>query len=255
MRVDTSVPLLELIEEHILRDYKYLRNVISDLTSGDRIYHSILTGIAMGDRRTNSAFKRAGISFNHGSKCIEEMCEIGVIDKESSQQHYTNNPRSLAVSERLLFREPFVRFWFAFISPIFKGIKEGTFEEFLKRFKGREAEFTDLIFEQLSHELLKKSFQEDTIKQLGRYWDDENEINLIGKTFGGKIVVGSCKFSNSKVKKSELSSLKQKCEKLEIPADIFVLFSKKGFSNELKSLKGENLKLYTAKSFKMLLDK
>lgn len=209
----------------------------------------------MGDRRTNSAFKRAKISFNHGSKCIEEMCEMGVIDKESSKQHLTNNPRSFDVSDKLLFREPFVRFWFAFISPIFKGIKEGTFEEFLQRFQSREAEFTDLIFEQLSHEFLKKAFQEDTITQIGRYWDDENEINLVAKTFSGKVIAGACKFSNTKVKKSELSTLKQKCEKLGIPADIFVLFSKKGYTNELKAMKGENLKLYTAKSFKLLIDK
>lgn len=255
IKIDTSKPLLELIEEHILRDYKYLRNVISDLTSGDRVYHSILTGLAMGDRRTNSAFRRAKVSFNHGSKCIEEMVEMGVIDKELSLQHLTNSPRSLKVSDKLLFREPFVRFWFAFISPIFKGIKEGTFEEFLKRFQSREAEFTDMIFEQLSHEFLKKAFSPDTITQLGRYWDDENEINLLGKTHQGKIIAGSCKYSNSKVKKSELAALKQKCEELEIPADIFVLFSKKGYTNELKALKSENIKLYTAKSFKLLLDK
>jgi len=112
-----------------------------------------------------------------------------------------------------------------------------------------------MIFEQLSHEFLKKAFAEDTINQLGRYWDDENEVNLLGKTHQGKIVVGSCKYSNSKVKKSELTALKQKCEELEIPADIFVLFSKKGYTSELKSLKSESIKLYTAKSFKLLLDK
>jgi len=37
-------------------------------------------------------------------------------------------------------------------------------------------------------------------------------------------------------------------------ADIFVIFSKRGFSNELKSLKGENLKLFTVKNFKKLVE-
>jgi len=138
IKIDTSKPLLELIEEHILRDYKYLRNIISDLTSGDRVYHSILTGLAMGDRRTNSAFRRAKVSFNHGSKCIEEMVEIGVIDKESSLQHLTNSPRSLKVSDKLLFREPFVRFWFAFISPIFKGSKKEPLKNSSKDFKAEK---------------------------------------------------------------------------------------------------------------------
>ncbi len=34
---------------------------------------------------------------------------------------------------------------------------------------------------------------------------------------------------------------------------MFVMFSKKGYSTELKSLKGENLKLYTVKSFSQLI--
>lgn len=248
-------PLLELIETHILKDYRYLRNVISDLTSGDHVYHNILTGIAMGDRRTNSAFRRAKVSNVHGNKCIDEMCEIGVIDREVSLQRLSKAFNQPDIADKLLFREPFVRFWFAFISPIFKGIKEGDYEEFHKRYQNREAEFTDLVFEQLCHEFVKKSFTNDTIDQLGRYWDNENEINLIAKTYEGKIIVGAIKYSNSKVKKSELNILKQTCEKLEIPADIFVLFSKSGYTSELKSMKSEELKLYTSKSLKLLVEK
>ena len=156
------------------------------------------------------------------------------------------------VSEKLLFTTPFVRFWFAFISPIFKGIRDGNYEEFYKLYNNKKVEFSNLIFEQLSHEYMKIVLEEEGIQQIGRYWDDKIDIDLLVKTKTGKIIVGSCKYTNSKIKKTELTNLKKNCKKLEIDVDIFVLFSKKGYTSELKSQKGEDLKLFTVKSFNQL---
>ena len=94
---------------------------------------------------------------------------------------------------------------------------------------------------------------EDTIKEISTYWDNKIELDIYAKTTSGKTIVGSCKYTNAKIKKSELTRLQEACKTAKIEADIFVLFSKNGFSSELKSLKGENLKLYTPKSFKQLI--
>ncbi len=185
--------------------------------------------------------------------CIDELCDLGVIQIESSLQRLTNLTDHYEVSDKLLFNSPFVRFWFAFVSPLYQGIKEGNYEEFYKKYENRKAEFTDIIFEQLSHELLKELFKEDEIVQIGRYWDDEIDINILAKTQSGKIIAGTCKYINSKVKKSELTKLKESCDVVDIKADTVVMFSKKGYSNELKSLKNENLKLYTVRNFNLLV--
>lgn len=214
----------------------------------------ILTGLAMGDRRTNSAFKRAKVSFENGIDDIDHMVELNVITLEKSHQHLTRQARGQTVSEKLLFTAPYLRFWFAFVSPIFKGIKEGNYEEFFKRYESRADEFADLVFEQLSHEFLLETFEEDGFNQLGRYWDNDDELVILGKTNTGKIVAGACKFSKTKAKKSMLSTLKQTCEKLDVHADIYVLFSNAGYTTELKSQKSDTLKLYTTRNFKALLD-
>ena len=78
-------------------------------------------------------------------------------------------------------------------------------------------------------------------------------FNIFAKTKSQKIIVGACKYTNAKVKKSELTKLQEKAKEAGIKADIFVIISKAGFSNELKSLKGENLKLLTLKHFKVLV--
>jgi len=253
--IDTTIPVEKLIEIHILKRYKYLRNFISDITKGDPELHKILTALAIGDRRTNSAFRKVGISFDNGIEIVDELCDLKVLKLEKSLQKLSNLNDQYTVSERLLFTSPIVRFWFAFISPIFKGIKEKNYEEFYKKYNNNKAEFSDIIFEQLSHEYLKTISKDDFMFTLGRYWDDDISLDLLGKTKSGKVVAGSCKYTNAKVKKTELTALKEKCQKVEINADTFILFSKKGYTSELKNLKKtENLQLFTVKNFSLFLE-
>ena len=251
--IDTAKPTFELIEELILRDYKFIRNDISDLTTGMPLFHSILTGIAMGDGRVHSALKRANVEKEVGEKAILELEALKVIYKEESQKEFISWAESQTIDAKLYFYSPFMRFWFAFVSPLFKGIKEGNFEEVKTRFANREAEFVNLTFTQLSQEFIKQTFKEEKVLTCKSYWDNKSEIDIYAKTASGKTIVGTCKYANAKVKKSELSKLQEFCLHHKIKADVFVLFSKRGFSNELKALKSESLKLYSVKSFKSLI--
>ena len=207
----------------------------------------------MGDGRTHTAFKRANVPGDVGTKAIEELCESGIIKQEKSKKIFTSWTDNESISNKLYFTSPFMRFWFAFISPLFKGIRDGDYKEIRDRFANREAEFINLTFTQLSQELVKLTFKDDPIVECGSYWDNDVEIDIYAKTKSGQTIVGSCKYTNAKIKKSELSKLQQLCQEAKIKPDIFVLFSKKGFSSELKSLKGEQLKLFTIKNFKSLL--
>lgn len=254
IKIDTNKPLLELIEKHLLNDYKQLRTQINSLTGGYKVDHAILTGAALGDRRTQTAFKKAHVSFEEGMKCVEGLCEKGIIELESSQHFITNQRGDAKVAKKLLFTAPFLRFWFAFISPIYKGIKEGNYQEFHELYTNRKAQFSDFVFEELALEFLIDFYKEDALKQMGKYWDEKIQIDLIAKTTSGKIIVGTCKYTDSKMKKTELSKLKEDCQKIGIEPDIFVFFAKKGYSNELKALKSENIKLFSAKSLKLLLE-
>jgi len=251
--MDTSKSNLELIESLILPDFRYIRNDVTELTTGMPLYHSILTGIAMGDGKTHTAFKRANTSQEVGMNAIDELCDSGIIKLQKGSKHFTSWKENETVSNKLFFTSPFLRFWFAFVSPIFKGIRDGDYKELRERFTNRESEFVKLPFVELSHELLKLNFVDDKIVEIGTYWDNEIELDIYAKTESGKIIVGSCKYTNSKLKKSELSKLQEQCEKSNIKADIFVFVSKSGYSKELKSLKSESVKLLTLKNFKALV--
>jgi len=245
-KINLEMPLDKLIEKHILKEYKYLRNFVSDITKGNEKFHAVLSASALGDRRTNSSFKRIKMDFDDGMDIVEEMRDLDVIKLERTVG-------DAYVSDKIYITSPFLRFWFAFVSPVFKGIRDGKFEEFFSNYNNRKAEFTNLIFDQLSHEFVKKTFVDEKIYNIGRYWDDEREIDLVAKTKAGKTFVGSNRYLNKKLKKSELTKLKENCDQAHIKADVYLLFAKKGYSSELKALKSDTLRLFTCKHLKELI--
>jgi len=250
--VDTTKPLNELVESKVLKNYTYINGDITKFTKSDKVSHSLLSAVAIGDGRVHSALKRARISRGEGEEAIDTLCDKGIIKAEYSLESPPSPDEK--IDEKLNFSTPFMRFWFAFISPFFKTIKEGDYKEAKERFANREQEFSELLFLKLSHELLKKSFKEDPIVEIGSYWDRNIQIDILAKTASGKIVAGVCKYSNSKAKKSSLTKLQELCDLAQLTPDICVIVSKGGFSNELKTLKGEDVKLFALKSFKTLVE-
>jgi len=254
VQINTEIPLEELIEEFILDDYKYLRNIVADIATSDPLLHAILSGVANGDRRTNSSFKRANVSFNIGMECVEELVDLKVLSTAKSLEHLTNQTNHQDISKKLQFRTPFLRFWFAFISPIFKGIRDGEFDEFHAQFQNRKTELFQTTFEQLCLEFITVQYKdENRVSQLGAFWDEDTTIDLVAKTNSGIVIAGTAKYTNTKLKKSVLTKLKEDIADIKLPVDTYILFAKNGFSSELKSLKSEELRLYTAKSLKALI--
>lgn len=250
--VDITKPLDELIEEKVLRNYPYIHGDIAKITQSNQIHHKLLSALAIGDRREYSAFRRADVTRAEGEASIKFLIDNGLLIRDKSQEQPADENE--VVSDKLLFTLPFMRFWFSSISPYYKGIKEGNYTEVKERWSNLQREFTDFIYERLVMELVKKSFKEDPIEKIGSYWDKNSEIEILARTKSGKTVAGSCKYSKTKANKSELTKLKESCSLAQINADIFVIFSKNGFSSEFKKEKGESLKLFTLKNLRSLTD-
>jgi len=249
--VDMSKSLDELIDEKVLKNYRYIHGDLTKITQSNKIHHALLTGLATGDRREHSAFKKAQVGRMQGEESIDFLVDHDLLDRDKPQAKPLNSKEE--VSDKLLFTLPFMRFWFASVSPYYKGIKEGEFEEFKTALANREQGFSNFIYERLVMELVKQNFKDDPIQKIGSYWDQTHEIDILAKTKSGKVIAGAWKLSKAKAKKSELSKLKATCEAADLKADIYVIFSKSGFSNELKNEKGEGLKLFALKNLNSLI--
>ena len=253
-RVDLTKPLDELIEDKVLNNYRYIHGDTTKITQSKEIHHKVLSALATGDRREHSAFKKAQTTKEYGEESVDFMIKEGLLSKDISIEKPLKDHDKVSI--KLNFNQPFMRFWFAVISPYYKGIKAGEYSEVKERWSQMRGEFTNLIYQQLFMELVKKSYNEsndDKIMKIGSYWDTKVEIDLLAKTKSGKFIAGTCKFSKSKANKSEFSKLKEKCQLAELEVDSYIIFSKNKFSTELKKEKGEELQLFSLKSLGHLL--
>jgi len=250
-RVDMSVPLEQLIEEKVLNNYRYIHADIAKITQSDRNHHAVLSGIALGDRREHTAFKRANLSREEGEASIDFLVENDLLVRECSQAEPVNAHEE--VSDKYMITLPFLRFWFSAVSPYYKGIRDGDYSEVKKHWENNKQGFSDLIYERLVMELLKQRFDEDPIEKIGAYWDKKHEIDLLAKTRSGKIIAGMNRYSKSKLKKSALNTLKAVCSEVMLEPDVYVLFSKNGFSSELKKEKGAGVILLEGKHLRRLM--
>jgi len=249
--VDTSRSLEYLIEEKILKNYRYIHADITKITQSNNLYHSLLSAIATGDRREHAAFRKTKVSRKDGEEAIDFLMDNDLLEMDKPQLRTDKNAD---ISNKLHFTLPFMRFWFSSISPYYKGIKDGDYTEVKAQFENRKQEFSKYIYERLVLELIKINFSDDPIERIGSYWDSSVEIDIFAKTKSGKTVAGSWKFSKSKANKSELTKLKEKSIEAGLNVDKFIIFSKNGFSKELKSEKSETLMLLSFKNFNKLIE-
>ena len=186
---------------------------------------------------------------------IDFLIKDGFLVFDKSVEKPVNEKDS--ISDKLLFVTPFMRYWFSSISPYYKGIKEGDYKEMKEHWSHIKAGFSDLIYDQLVLEMLKKGFKDtfegDPIVGIGGYWDKNVEIDILIKRKSGEMIAGVTKYSKSKANKNELTKLKEKCTQAELDVDTFVIFSKNKFSSELKKEKGEKVQLFSLRNLTGLL--
>ncbi|MEA2111061.1 MAG: DUF234 domain-containing protein [Campylobacterota bacterium] len=265
LTVDIDDTLTNQIAKHILDDYGALYNRISELLLGDKAYTRLLHAIAKGDRREHSALNRAHLGQSRGHEDIEFLIDLGLLQREVSreapvQKIYSKQklPRNIAkhkISDKLIITVPFIRFWFYFIVPHHKEIIKGEYEPFLEHFTKQINSFNGYVYEQLCHYLLAYALKYDPIIEAKSYWDRNVEIDILALTQSAKIVIAECKWTNHKMNKKELGKLSEKCKLINLKPDIKVLFSKRGFSNELSSMRDSSLLLFDATDLELLIKK
>ena len=261
--VDTTKPISFLIEELILQNFSTLHEKIEALTLGESNNKRLLRALATGDRRIFSSFNKAGLNNANGGSALNYLQEKGLISIEYSREEPARslNPnhklkRSIArhrISHKVLFSQPFIRFWFYFIVPHIKDILEHNYERLFQDFAIKQNSYTSLVFEELSEILLNYHIRDSQILSSGSYWDANIEIDILTVTDDEKLYVAECKWTNHQVNKKELHKLEEKCEKLDIEPTQIAFFSKRGFSKELKLHQGKDLALYSSSDFDALV--
>ncbi len=263
LALDLGRPLEELIETHIFEHYGVLYNHIDTMLQGNELYHRLLHAVATGDRRSHSILKRSRLFGTKGNEALDFLRRCGILEVEFSReespskvhpkQRFKRDIERHRISHKLRFRHPFLRFWFYFVTPQHEAIMRGEYRPFFERFALHHQAFCGYTFEALCELYVRKLYAETGIEDSGSYWDRQVEIDLLLVSKKGEVVVGECKWTNHKTNKKELHRLLEKCEKVALKPDIVMLFTKRGFSNELLHLASGRLQLCRAQELTLLL--
>ncbi|MCF6200892.1 MAG: DUF234 domain-containing protein [Hydrogenimonas sp.] len=223
----------------------------------------MLKAVAVSDGKMINVFRRASLARGEGHASYEELSRIGVLYKEHSREtlpalmsgeRRKRDERGYTVQSKIKFVHPFHRFWYTFIEPHAEEIERGDFNAFFDRFDSSFDRFVSYTFEDLSNALIKRTFERlDPVSEKGNYWDRHNEFDLMAKTERNLMIVGECKWKGHKICKSQVSKLKSKCERSGLKPDILALFSKSGFSKELKSSNDPKILCFDLNDFEKLL--
>jgi len=254
--VDTSKSVDALIEEKVLRNYEPIHTGITRFTHGNALYHMLLSIIALGESHEDAVFKKGRVGRDKGEEAMDYLEMKSLLRFDSSVEKPLKSADGM--SDRVYFELPFMRFWFAVVSPYYKSVSEGDFSEFEQKWSTLKDNFSILLSNFLVLELVKENsttkFANDPIVSIGSYYDKQVQIEILAKRKSGKMLAGECKYSQKPAKINMINTLKEKCQKVELDVADYVLFSKNGFSSEVEQMKDADITLLSQTHLSSLLD-
>lgn len=206
-----------------------LQEEINDLSR----YFSILQSIAAGNTKISSISSQLEISSSGLTPYISKLIELDILEKEIPITEDIKN------SKKALYKikDNYLNFWFNYVYPYQSYLEIENLTYPLEKIKSSFDLWVSKVYEDLSREtLMWDSKVPFPIKNLGRWWDKNEEIDVVALG-ESEILFGECKWSNKHVGLSVLYKLKEKAKAVKWKngsrKEYYVLFSKSGFSDEL----------------------
>lgn len=228
----TGEDIFAMIEQNILSSTSYLydepRYILQNEVNEPITYFTILETIASGEHKLGHIASRLGKNVQNISSFMAKLIELDVIYKDVPITEL--NP---AKSKKGLYfiKDNFFRFWFLYVLRFKSQLEIGNSEYVLEKIKENFSGYVAKTYEDLSIEYVFKNYE---LLKCGRWWNKENEIDIVGVA-QDSLIVGECKYSNKKVGTDILEQLKEKAKKIELklPIKKYILFSKSGFTQNL----------------------
>ena len=201
----------------------------------EALYASILRAVATGEERPSGIARAVGR--HSADEIFDHLRRLQDLHFLRREVPVTDLQR--ARTQRVLYRlaDPYLRFWFRFVSPYQSYLQLGkgidlweqeigpALDEFVARTTWEEVCIQHL-WRRLAADGLGARFA-----QLGHWWDGKDEIDLVGLWCGKVTLVGECKWTATPFAERDLFALQQKSAKLPIDEPpLWVVASRSGFA-------------------------
>jgi AAA+ ATPase superfamily predicted ATPase len=227
------------IEKNILHKDKFLfdepRYILQNEVNEPITYFTILEAIANGNHKIGNIAGRVNKNVHNITSFISKLIELDIIYKDVpiTETNPTKSKKGL-----YFIKDNFFRFWFSYVLPYKSQLELENTQYALKKVKENFHSFVSKTYENLSIEYTLNNFD---ILKCGRWWNKNTEIDIVG-VGNDFLIVGECKYTNKKVGLDVLNQLQEKAKNIELKLSIkqYILFSKSGFSKQLKEFAKEN---------------
>lgn len=254
IELDYFDDVFSMVESNFVQNFSKFQTLVSPSYLLESPYREILIAVARGDGKLYSVLRKAKVSETLGENIVQELVSLNVLKVEVSRESpLRNHPkhklkkeqRSYRVQDKLRFVQPFMRFWFGFVTYYKKDLALGKGDAFLENFEKHYERLRSLVYEQLCDALLVQHYAEhNNIVDSGSFWNIHSEFDILAVSQDKKVILGECKYKDRKVCKNELTKLKAKALESGLNVDVYALFSKSGFSNELLQRQDKDLLLF-----------
>lgn len=198
-------------------------------------YNSILKSMSRGNTELSDIANDIGMESRKLSNYMDNLYAVGLIKKEKP----VTNTQKRYRGYRYHIKDNFMDFWYKFVFPNRGQIEERTL--CYRDIKDELDHFTAKKFEDICKQEMAKEYE-----KVGTWWRDGEEIDLVGLDERGRTIgFAECKWTNKPVGKAVYVSLKKKSRSVrwhEDRTETFHIFSRSGFTNELKNI--EDVVLY-----------
>ena len=214
-----------------------LQNEVSDIGS----YFSIIKSIAAGNRRLSKICSDLGARQTNMPKYLKTLIDLDILEREVPVTE--NNPEKSKMGLYYI-KDNFLSFWFRFVYPEKARLELSSTPYVLQKIRDN---FIDnhvaFVYESVCREEMWRMANEGILNfnKLGRWWNNREEIDIVGFDSGGdEIVFGECKYWNKLVGTDVFKALLVKKDsvlwKNESRKERFILFSISGFTKRLRDL-------------------
>ena len=212
-------------------------------------YLAILRAIALGKRKLSEIVNEVGLDKATANKYLSVLINLRLVEREVP---ITEDKPDKSRKGLYKISDNFFVFWFQYIFPYKSYLEMDNYDYVLEKMfsslqynDNANSGFKQIVaqvYERVAVELL--ATWQDVIfafERVGRYWDSNQEIDVVGlSSLEKKIIFGECKWSEKPVGTDIYEELKKKAEKVEWNKDgrteCYVLFSKSGFTPDMTEI-------------------
>ena len=242
------------VEENIVKNFldpsAFLYNqpqaILRDVIREPQLYNSILQTIATGADRLSEIAKSIGESSDKTAKYIATLIDLDLLVREIP---VTEETRSRKAIYRI--NDYLSRFWYTFISPNLTAIESGGGNELVHELilPGLE-EYLRPVFVKICMHYMKALKDagrfEGEIERIGGWWtNDEAKDGRIDILCMGRdlLIASDCYWKGEAIGIESLEKLVAKARKIKARNKRYMLFSRRGFNEELRAYALNNAKV------------